>query len=330
MAQTAQRRAFTLVELLVVIAIIAILVLLLLPAINAARAAARRSLCQNNLRQIALAAINHHEACQRFPSGFASRSFAQAPIYRGDPLFAKLLPFIEEAGRLKTWDRVDPLNNALGGEQAPTAGVLAVLLCPDDVLPANPIWRGTQLQGLTSYGGNGGTTVMDPASATVDGIFHTTGNVSEPQPKQRAIRLRDIEDGASKTLLFGERNHTDANYETFYAKGQVSDSLTQWGHWAPVAGRKSIGHVALATEAGFNYSLPFDYNRRASASPPANSPAAFVYYVNRRQTSYGSQHTGGASVAYCGGAVSFLTDDIDAAVFRGLATRSGAEAIPAQ
>jgi hypothetical protein len=153
--------------------------------------------------------------------------------------------------------------------------VLAVLLCPDDALPENPVWRGSWLQGLTSYGGNGGTIVMDPASATIDGIFHMTGPASEPKPFQKPIRLRDVRDGTTKTLLFGERNHTDPNFETFYAHTQVPDSLTVWGHWAPVAGRKAIGHVALATEPGLNYSIPFDFAHRASAMPPVASPAAF-------------------------------------------------------
>jgi hypothetical protein len=168
--------------------------------------------------------------------------------------------------------------------------------------------------------------VLDPASATTDGIFHTTGPVSEPQPNQRPVRLREILDGPSKTLLLGERNHRDANYESFAAQGWA-DSLASWGWWGPVAGRVSIGHVALASEAGLNYSLPFDYANRATASPPAGSVLQFQHYTRLRLTAYGSQHAGGANVAACGGAVKFLTDDTDASVLRALATRASGEAV---
>ena len=98
-----------------------------------------------------------------------------------------------------------------------TAKTLPVLVCPSEALDQNPILFQGWWCGLTSYGGNGGTRSYFPASATADGIFHTTGSAAEPNPTQRAIRLRDITDGTSKTLLLGERNHDDPNFETFAA-----------------------------------------------------------------------------------------------------------------
>ena len=108
-----RRAAFTLVELLVVIAIVGILMSVLLSAVQAMRAAARRLECQNNIRQLALATRNHHDAFSRFPAGFEQRAFADAPTFRGRPLFAQLLMFLEQGHRLNGWDESDPLNNAL-------------------------------------------------------------------------------------------------------------------------------------------------------------------------------------------------------------------------
>ncbi len=97
----AQRRAFTLVELLMVIAIIGILVALLIPAINAAREAARRSQCQNNLRQIGVAVLNHESAVKHFPTGGWGQKFV-GDADRGfneqqpGPWCYTILPFLEE------------------------------------------------------------------------------------------------------------------------------------------------------------------------------------------------------------------------------------------
>ena len=87
---------FTLVELLVVIAIIGVLVSLLLPAINAAREAARRTECTNNLRQLGLALANYHGANKRFPTGVAGGEVARPE--QGYGWAVALLPFLEEQG----------------------------------------------------------------------------------------------------------------------------------------------------------------------------------------------------------------------------------------
>src|SRR5262245_1498920 len=118
--------AFTLVELLVVIAIIGVLVALLLPAVQMAREAARRTQCLNQVRQLALSAHNFHDTNKNLPPGVYQQSFAAAPKFRGVTLFAKLLPFIEQANVAAGWDETDPLNNTVGGTSAKTAQKLKV------------------------------------------------------------------------------------------------------------------------------------------------------------------------------------------------------------
>ena len=215
-----------------------------------------------------------------------------------------LLPQLEQGTLQKTWDFSDPMNNTLGGLSATTTTVLPVLLCPSDVLDQNPVLENGVYYGLTSYGGNGGTRSYFPSSAAVDGVFHTTDSASEPNPGQRPVRMRQITDGSSKTLLLGERRHNDANYETFAALGWA-DSLKTWGAWGPSGGRKAIGHVTMSAYPPINYQLPFNASSTAGVSPPADSGVAFGYYVDMRTCAWGSNHSGGANFALADGCRAF-------------------------
>jgi prepilin-type N-terminal cleavage/methylation domain-containing protein len=213
---TRSRRAFTLVELLVVIAIIGILIALLLPAVQQAREAGRRTSCTSNLRQLGVAAHTYHDVHGKFPPGVHQISFAAAPRFRGITLFVHLLPYLEQTGLAAAWDRIDPLNNTVGGRMSRTAMVFNVLICPSDVIPLNPIDTGSgRWYGLTSYGGNGGSRSYDPQFATNDGIFFVTGPGSQTAPNKQPVTMGEITDGSSHTILFGERNHQDLNHDSF-------------------------------------------------------------------------------------------------------------------
>ncbi len=122
MKRTCRRPAFTLVELLVVIAIIGVLVAMLLPAVQAAREAARRTQCQNNLRQIGLAIQNHHDTLKVFPSGgtipWAGSGYAGTPLPTRDATMSwpfQILPFIEQTN-------VQSLKTAFDLESSPIMG----------------------------------------------------------------------------------------------------------------------------------------------------------------------------------------------------------------
>src|SRR5262245_12036507 len=129
------RRGFSLIELLVVIAIVAVLIGLLLPAVQKVRAAAAGVQCLNNLKQIALAAHNCHNATGQFPVG------VRLPVMVGDRptggtnLWVELLPYFEQDNLYRKWDYYDNRNNVAGGRNATQAQVIKILLCPADPLP---------------------------------------------------------------------------------------------------------------------------------------------------------------------------------------------------
>ncbi len=320
------RRGFTLIELLVSIAIVGFLAALLLPAIQASREAARRTQCASQLRQLGVAATSHASARGSFPPGVRQWYFNTAVSHRGIPLFAYLLPYLEEANALVTWDYEDPINNANQGSRSHTAVVLPLLVCPSDDIQENPILMSSRnwVYALTSYGGNGGTRSYFPMQSTADGIFHTTGEASEPENFQRAVRPRQITDGLSKTILFGERSHIDLNYKTFNDAGWA-ESLDEWGWWGASTSRKMVGHVTMSAYAPINYRLPFSFAGRFGQNPPADSFSAFQYYVDLRMCAYGSAHPEGANFCFADGSLRFFISDTDLSVLRALSTRDAAE-----
>jgi prepilin-type processing-associated H-X9-DG protein len=252
--------------------------------------------------------------------------FNSAVSYRGVPLFAYLAPYLDEAKTLVKWDYQDPINNANQGPQSNTAVVLPVLICPSDVLGQNPIVMNSRswYYALTSYGGNGGSRSYFPMNSTADGVFHTTGEASEPTPYQTPVRPKDLVDGLSKTLLFGERSHTDANYKTFNDAGW-GEPLDQQGWWGASTSRKMIGHVTMSAYAPINYRLPFSYANRGGQFPSASSFNEFQYYVDLRLCSYGSNHPGGANFCFADGSLQFLSSSVDQMILQALSTRAGAE-----
>ncbi len=323
-------RGFTLVELLVVIAIIGILVSLLLPAVQAAREAARRMQCANRMRQLALAAHNYHDALNTFPPGVLQRRFPTGrPGVRGPSLFVFLLPYIEQSPLQDRLDLVDPLNNTVGGRDSVSATILPFFLCPSDVVQDNPVQNGTSDRwfGLTSYGGCSGTRSYHPQSGCLqtDGVFFMCGPASLPLPNQHPVRMADIKDGTSSTLLFGERSHFDPNYDSFAQQGW-DQQIGAYGWWHTCGGF-AVGDVTLSSYAPINYRMPVPFDQRDLAVPPASDLVAFQYYIDLRISAFGSQHPGGALFALADGSVRFISESIPVLTLRALSTRWGNEVV---
>src|SRR5260370_5742429 len=127
------RQAFTLIELLVVIAIIAVLIGLLVPAVQKVREAASRAQCLNNLKQLALAAHDHHDARRKFPTGLHMGVNMGGGRYAGGTSWmVELLPYIEQDNLYKKWDYDDFRTNVAGGPNATTAQLIKIDRCPSD------------------------------------------------------------------------------------------------------------------------------------------------------------------------------------------------------
>src|SRR5207244_3257602 len=125
-----RRNAFTLIELLVVIAIIAILIGLLVPAVQKVRAAAARAQCQNNLKQVALAAHNYHDSYKRFPPSDPKTPVATWPSFSCNPNhFVAIAAYFEQDNLVKQYGATATPSNAVKGT------VVAILSCPSNVHP---------------------------------------------------------------------------------------------------------------------------------------------------------------------------------------------------
>jgi prepilin-type N-terminal cleavage/methylation domain-containing protein/prepilin-type processing-associated H-X9-DG protein len=320
------KTGFTLIELLVVIAIIAILIALLLPAVQQAREAARRTQCKSQLKQLALAIHNYESTHSCFPPGQIRLSFAAAPRVRGWSMFVQILPYFEQTALYNQWDFANPLANETNGN---TGVILPMLLCPSATIGQNPYVKSSGARyALTSYGGNGGTQSYPPASTSGDGIFAGTGPVitTPPVVQHGLVRMRDVTDGTSNTLLLGERSHHDLNFDTFFTAGYSQNPMGGWGYWAPSGGQLGLTDISMSSFGTINYRLPFHFgNKPGSISGAASFDSSTE--VVRRLCAFGSQHTGGAQVALVDGSVRFLSENIDTTTFRSLSTRGAGEVV---
>ena len=328
-AGRSRRRAFTLVELLVAIAIVGVLAALLLPAVNGAREVTRRAMCSSNLRQLATAATAFESSKGTYPPGLQQFESRRSPTYRGTSLFVFLLPYMDQSAIADRWNYEAPLANTEGGSEAVCAVVLPALVCPSSDIADNPSRRGRMWFGMTSYGGNGGRRSFDPDEATLDGMFHTTGPASLPEPGQWPVGSHEVTDGTAETLFFGERSHRDGKFETFAAR-RWANSLRSVGSWAAVGGRRRIGDVTLSSFAPLNYRLPFDIQHVDQAERTIKRSSDFGHYEDLRVCAYGSEHLGGSNFAMVDSSVRFVSDLIEHGVLKQLSTRNGRESVTRQ
>lgn len=316
-----RRAGFTLIELLVVIAIIAILIGLLLPAVQKVRDAAARLKCQNNLKQLVLAAHNYEGANGRYPPGVRMLRFPSAPKYRGVTLFVYLAPYLEQENITRDWNLTDPLVNTTlpaPGPTAKTATVVKTYLCPSDIIPANPKDTGNnRWYALTSYGGNGGSRSYDPAVAANDGMFFVIGPGSQTLPNGQSVGIADVTDGLSQTAFFGERSHVDPNNDATAGTvtppgGSFANTMNEIGYWANSGGRLAAGDVTMSAWVPINYKVP---------APPSATYAD----MEKRVNAFGSQHTGGANFTLADGSVRFVRETMDMTSFHRFCVRNDGE-----
>jgi prepilin-type processing-associated H-X9-DG protein len=302
----------------VVIAIIAVLIGLLLPAVQKVREAAARIQCQNNLKQLALAAHHYHEARGSFPPGLVPVDRTGGRFAGGTTLWVELLDYLEQGPLHQRWDYGDYRNNLSGGTAATTAVVLEGLLCPSDPLP-RPVHRlqvaddlawASGHYAISSYAGNGGTRSFGAtAPASNDGVFF----------RRSQVRMGDITDGTSGTLLFGERSHRDAEFDRLtLVVDPETYPLAGWGGWASAhSPGVSPGDLLLSAAVPINYRVP------------AGSSETDLSWIDDRLCAYGSGHPGGANFAFADGSVRFVREAVALPVLRALSTRAGGEVVEA-
>ena len=213
-----RRMGFTLVELLVVIAIIGILVGLLLPAVQAAREAARRMHCSNNVKQLALAFHNYESAHKRFPP-FATKSGSGA-LWQGYSAFSQILPVIEQAPLYSNLTTAS--NNFFEFYYADTPALSPVRASrvPAFICPSALSWAQSGTNHTTNgpgcnYGVSYGASVNWSVSSSQNGAFMV----------DRASRIAEIIDGTSNTIFLSEHLSGDGN-SNFLMRGQTSEVKT--------------------------------------------------------------------------------------------------------
>lgn len=303
------RRAFTLVELLVVIAIIGILVGLLLPAVQAAREAVRRSSCQNNLHQLAVAGHNYHSAFNQLPSGWTSNGNSNLP---GWGWAAGMLGQMEQTPLYEQIDFGSPIHHP--SHQGVRETPIQSMICPsdtgrtlfaiaegdeddhddhddghddddhddhdhDDDHGGNVDDDGHHLFPIAkaNYSGVFGTFELHDAPFAGDGLFYANS----------AHRFRDVTDGLSTTLMFGERSTR---------LGGVI-----WHGFVDEANAAEARIVGVADHV-------------------PNDPVGHF-------EDFSSMHVGGAQFAWADGSVKLISDSIDLRVYQAMATRSGGEVV---
>ncbi len=288
---------FTLIELLVVIAIIAVLIGLLFPAVQKVREIADRVTCQNNLKQIGVACHSYHDITEYFPPGISvpigSESGAiwpsSCPPWRCEPQaipgrwgswLTWIQPYIDQGSLHEQLDLTKREYWYCAGPDSLGATVIVAYQCPADYIP-NPVtvYDNAYYFGANSYFANAGTLAWPVPQAKFDGVmFYNSG-----------IGLSGVKDGASNTLLAGERYSDDPEYRKTGSDGQdfVENTLAMYRGWAWTnynSGQDHLGDTAW----------------------PINSSAA-VIGEQRRMCNFGSGHPGGANFVMCDGSVQFLS-----------------------
>jgi prepilin-type N-terminal cleavage/methylation domain-containing protein/prepilin-type processing-associated H-X9-DG protein len=307
------RPGFTLIELLVVIAIIAVLIGLLLPAVQRVREAANRASCQNNLKQIALACHNFHDARRTLPQGawwFDTGTWA-----------IELMPFVEQENAFKLYQNLggagktppvlvppvgDPVNYPV------VRVTYKVYTCPSDSYFGPHLVSGNKHNYAANFGNTTNNQDLYSSPATYNGITFLGAPLRIYYPysslgKRGSLRLTDVSDGTSNTLLFSE-----------VIKSPSAEDLRGAIFWGWSTGFETYLGPNDARADRIN---PGD--GRCVDPLPGMPPCVTV--ADGTTLAARSRHPGGVNAAMCDGGVRFVPNGISLDVWRALSTAQGGE-----
>ena len=371
MPRSRGRRGFTLIELLVVIAIIAVLIALLLPAVQAAREAARRTQCVNNLKQIGLALHNYQSSNGSFPLGMTKvivYSNTDYAAWVGWSAHAQMLPFLEQG---PVYNSCNFVHTGFGFTFTPgdlinsTAAYsrISAFICPSNPTSNSPTKSQPYTIGNntpTDYAGSYGTTTNDMTQGEGKSTLVPTPSTGI-FGAWLSYDLRDVTDGTSQTIAFGEWCSSDYNPNPTKHKGvgiigvpDVSPSaLMDDARLNPSAIIQGLNACAAAYN-GATPKLNAEKGIMWAMGEQGYSMMNFIQVPNDSQYSFSactlsgsegvsnggaddsafdgpeSYHPGGCNMLFCDGSVKFVKSTVNrTGVMWALATRAGGEVVSA-
>jgi prepilin-type N-terminal cleavage/methylation domain-containing protein/prepilin-type processing-associated H-X9-DG protein len=352
-----RRSGFTLIELLVVIAIIGVLIALLLPAVQAAREAARRSQCINNLKQIGLALHNYESSNTCFPPAGQSSNYNVSPAQNqfvdgSYSVFPRLLSFIEGGTTYNAINFSLDYNDLSGANYTAASTVISTFLCPsttrvptggrDAIGDANgaPFEAVGPGYGVTDYGatcytdidpqgltGQSGSTPIVPYRnklARVDGLL-----------RQGLTKLGEATDGLSNTIAIAEIAGRDATFVSQYAEnyygGPGAAPVRNVPGFAAGAGRRFWRWAEPHNSLGVSGSINNKSFPAHELTPYQTFPGTLGSAGNKAQNNQSifSFHPGGANLLFGDGSVKFVKESTNVVTLRSIASLRSGEVVSA-
>jgi prepilin-type N-terminal cleavage/methylation domain-containing protein/prepilin-type processing-associated H-X9-DG protein len=333
--------AFTLVELLIVIAIIGVLIALLLPAVQAAREAARRTRCINNLKQLALAASNYHSAFNSFPP-------AQFQINNQYGALPRMLAFIEEGA---IFQEIVDWQNTNFQSQAASYHEIPLLYCPTDINRLADNIQNAESPASFNFPGHGKSNYVMCGGSDVATRSGGAGKLKERNNGifvgYMAVKHRHITDGLSKTVLFSEavlgdgdnlRVSNPGDWFGIPKRGPTTTVDEIYQDCMAVVPETMIGMQKQASYRGRTYIIGEYATTKYNHIMPPNGRSCSRYNGNDAgkgvdgksnsegtATTASSRHVGGVHVCFGDGHVDFYADEVDLQFWRGIASRNGGE-----